>query len=612
MRYLFVVFVLVAAVSVLFGDVVFLDDGRIIRGKIVEQNEDYVKIKTKYGTRKIALDQVKEVITDEEMDRRVREKIEEAGDDADALWEVVQWCNDIGLRDKADELARKVLQIAPDHPSARKFLGYIKKDGKWVKEEEWYKAHGWVREGDRWVSPDEIRRREEERRRKEKKAIEESRAAEEERRKEYEGVPWQQRHIIQTSHFTIECNSTRDVAERYAKIMEIIYENYRKEFSAFKPQQRRCRILIFRNYQEFLRMTRRPPGVGGFYMPGRYQLVTYHGVMGTGDTTLILLHEGTHLFQDLIGMFGNPMRPRSPIWLIEGMAVLYEGAELNVKRRRVRIRGVNRDRLVLLQTLIESKKNFTLRQLITTPKRSFKGIHYAHAGLFVYYLLKRSSKHRKLLFDYIRIATSGRTIQALPDFERLADQILRKSLDEIEKDWLKWVMRLKPERFYKRKGNRFISEKLRFEVEKPKGWAVVSDRKLDRNEAVAFTKASLKARIYVIAVSNMMGYDLKRFMEQWNKALSRARSQGKVQDFKVISRKETTVAGLKAVEIIYDCRVPESKVSKDLNRRARIFVGGTDFIYMLTVMAPPGEKFEQAHKIFKDWLKTFKILPPKE
>jgi len=612
MRVVVVLLVVAAAAGFLFGDVIFLDDGRIVRGKIVERNEDYVKIKTKYGSRKISIDRVKEVITDAEMEKRLQEKIDAAGEDTDALWGVAQWCRDIGLEKKAEELAKKVLELNPDHEFARKYLGYIKKDGVWVKEDEWYKSHGWVREGGRWVSPEELKRRELEKQRKERKVIEQSKAAEAERRKEYEGVPWEQRHIINTKHFVIECNSTREVAERYANIMEIIFENYCKEFAAFRPREKRCRILIFRNYQEFLQRTRRPPGVGGFYMPGRYQLVTYHGVMGTGDTTLILLHEGTHLFQDLIGMFGNPMRPRSPIWIIEGMAVLHEGAELNVRRRRVRIRGVNRDRLVLLQNLIEKKKNFTLRQLITTPKRSFRGIHYAHAGLFVYYLLKRSSKHRKLLFDYIRIATSGGTIQALPDFERLAQQILRKSIEDIEKDWLKWVMKLKPERFYKVKGSRYVSEKLRFEVEKPRGWATVSDRKLDAHEAVAFTKASLKARIYIIAASNMMGYDLKRFMGQWNKAVSRAQSQGKVQDFKIISQKETTVAGLKAVEVIYDCKVPDSKISKDLNRRARIFVGGTDFIYMLTVMAPPGEKFDGAYKVFKDWIKTFKILPPKE
>ena len=612
MRFVVAVTVLLAAAGVLLGDVIFLDDGRVLRGKIVEQNEDYVKIKTKYGTRMIAVDRVKEVISDEELDKRLKEKIEAAGEDPNALWDVARWCRDIGLDGKAKELAERVIELDPDHTSAREFLGYIKKEGKWVKEDEWYRAHGWVREGGRWVSPEEIRRREEERRRKEERAIEQSKAAEEERRRQYEGVPWEQRHIIQTRHFTIECNSTREVAERYANIMEIIFESYCKEFAAFKPRQKRCRVLIFRNYQEFLQKTHRPPGVGGYYMPGRYQLVTYHGVMGTGDTTLILLHEGTHLFQDLIGMFGNPMRPRSPIWIVEGMAVLYEGAELSVRRRRVRIRGVNRDRLVLLQSLIERKKNFTLRQLITTPKRAFRGIHYAHAGLFVYYLLKRSSKHRKLLFDYIRIATSGRTINALPDFERLANQILHKSLESIEKDWLKWVMKLKPERFYKVRGRRYVSEKLRFEVEKPKGWATVSDRKLDRSEAVAFTKSSLKARIYVIAASNMMGYDLKRYMNQWNKAVSRAHSQGRVQDFKIISRKETSVAGQKALEIIYDCRIPDNKVSKDLNRRARIFVAGTDFIYMLTVMAPPGEKFDEAYKIFKEWIKTFKILPPKE
>ncbi|RKY16629.1 MAG: hypothetical protein DRP63_05060 [Planctomycetota bacterium] len=612
MRVAVVLLAVFAVVGLLFGDVIFLDDGRIVRGKIVEQNEDYVKIKTKYGTRKISVDRVREVITEAEMEKRLQERMDAAGDDADALWDVVRWCRDIGLDEKAKDLAKRVLELNPDHESARKYLGYIKKDGAWVKEEQWYRAHGWVRRGGRWVSPEELKRRELEKRRKEQKAIEQSREAEAERRREYEGVPWGKRHIINTAHFVIECNSTREVAERYAKIMEIIFENYCKEFAAFRPRRRRCRILIFRNYQEFLRMTHRPPGVGGFYMPGRYQLVTYHGVMGTGDTTLILLHEGTHLFQDLIGMFGNPARSRSPMWIIEGMAVLHEGAELSVKRRRVRIRGVNRDRLVLLQNLIEKKKNLSLRQLITTPKPRFRGVHYAHAGLFVYYLLKRSSKHRKLLFDYIRIATGGRTIQALPDLERLASRILHKSLESIEKDWLKWVMRLKPERFYKVRGRRYVSEKLRFEVEKPRGWGSVSVRKLDAREALAFTKTSLKARIYIIAASNMMGYDLKRFMGLWKNAISRAHSQNKVQNFKVVSQKETTVAGLAAMEVIYDCKVPESKISKDLNRRARIFVAGTDFIYMLTVMAPPGEKFEQAYKDFKEWIKTFKILPPKE
>ncbi len=397
--------------------------------------------------------------------------------------------------------------------------------------------------------------------------------------------------------------------------MEVIYAKYRKIFRDFKVLDRKCKIMIWSNYEAFLQATRKPKGVGGFYMPGRYQLCAYHGMFGTGgDTSMVLAHEGCHLMQDLLGMFGNPGQPRSPIWLLEGMAVLFEAAEINLSTGKVRIRGTNRDRLIALQEAIRTGKYIKLRDLMNTPHRAFGPLHYAHAGMLTYWLLCKAGKKYNVMYtEYIRIATGGsgsraRRIDPVNDFAALCKKFLHKDIDRLEKEWLKWVKKQEPVKLGEMRGNKFVSKEMGFEVERPSGWTTAPYDKMNAIESVAFEFKAKDARIGVLAIGNMMGYDLKRYLSEHEQGIRKAQSKGDIQNYRLLSQKDTELCGLPAVEMIYECAVPKSRVSPELRRRARVYLVLTERVYMVTVSAPPGEKFDWAYGVFKTILPTFKVL----
>jgi len=619
MKGVFFVFFCLLVTVALMGDTVITTDGRVLKGKITEETEDIVRLKTPLGEIVVRRDEIEEIRKEEDVKEQFKRRCASlAPDDAEEHYRLAQWCKQNGLKEEAEKMLRKTIEIDPDHEKARKELGQTKINGKWVSEEE-MKSMGYVRYKGNWIRQEELQKiKEQEKSWKERKTElerkrteEKVRREEEKKQKEYEGVPWEQAPEIKTAHFILKCNSTKKNREYYAWLLEALYKEYSRILSQFKPQKRRCKIYIFRNYEEFLRITRKPRGVGGFYMPGRYELYAYHGIFGiTGDTTKVLAHECTHLFQDLIGAFGRPVR--SPTWLIEGLAVVMEAADINRRTGRIKVRGVSRDRLMALQNAIRDKKNIPLRRLLASPQRGFGGLHYAHAGAFTYWLLvKAGRKYQMLYVDYLGIATGlhgrPRRIRPVEDFENLAKKYTGKTIEQIEEAWLKWVMKQKLERLGKMKGSTFVSKELEFQITRPKGWITAPLSKTEAIEAVVFLKKSLDARISVIAIGNMMNYEIDEYIAEHRKRLDRAIQKGDITDYRLISERRLKVCGLDAYEKIYDCKSTKSHICKELRRRARVYVVKTENIYIIGVMAPE-EHFEEAYKGFREALETFKPI----
>ncbi len=48
-----------------------------------------------------------------------------------------------------------MLSISPDHPEANAALGRVEHDGRWMSEEEAYRARGYVKFGGVWMTPAE-------------------------------------------------------------------------------------------------------------------------------------------------------------------------------------------------------------------------------------------------------------------------------------------------------------------------------------------------------------------------------------------------------------------------------------------------------------------------
>jgi hypothetical protein len=609
-----------------FADTVYLANGGKLEGQIIRQDTEKVVIKTKYGTQTIDRMDIDRIDRSKSPRDEYQEKKAKIKDrDAEGHYQLGLWCKESGLVKKAKAEFEEAVKINPDHEGARKALGYQKHEGEWLTEEQASEKKGFKKWQGTLVSSGEFDRllKEKIKRDKEKEEKEAAKLAEEVRKateaaaKEYKGVPWKDRHIFKSKegHFNIECNSTRKIADKYAWLMDRLYEKYQKVFKAFKPDKREITIYIHRNHQEFMQMRRKPAGVGGFYIPGRHVLYAFHGMFGgTGNTTTVLAHEGTHLFQDLIRMFGRPVR--SPIWLTEGMAVLMEAAEVNWRTGKIRIRGVSRDRLVALQASLKRKggaKPMTLRQLLDTQQRRFTGLHYAYAGMLTYWLLQEATpKHAMLYNDYVKITTGwpetrtrARRIQK-GDFENLLQKYLKCDLSKLEEKWKKWALKQKPEKLVQKKGNKYICKKLGFSVTRPSSkWKGDIDN-VERGELVVFRNKELGARIAVRAGGNFMNHTLESYVTALKKSYSDAVSKGNITDYKVVLEKFDTVKGHKVYNFVILAKRPKSAVTKELMKYRYAYFILPDNIYSVRMMAPP-DKYDQCLEGFLSTLEGFEI-----
>jgi len=133
--------VLFSVCGVLFGDVIHLADGRKIEGKVVGETEDAVWVEKRGGVRfKIPKEEIVEIEKKEteweRLEKEYRKRYEAAKGDAEKLFELAEWARRKGMSRRARDLLKKVLRLAPEHKGARKALGYLKKDGKWVKRSQ--------------------------------------------------------------------------------------------------------------------------------------------------------------------------------------------------------------------------------------------------------------------------------------------------------------------------------------------------------------------------------------------------------------------------------------------------------------------------------------------
>ena len=67
------------------------------------------------------------------------------------------WASARGLGTQAREAYTKGLALAPDDPRANAALGRTQIDGRWVSEEEGYRARGYVQHQGEWITPAELR-----------------------------------------------------------------------------------------------------------------------------------------------------------------------------------------------------------------------------------------------------------------------------------------------------------------------------------------------------------------------------------------------------------------------------------------------------------------------
>ena len=126
--------VLILCCAVASGDVIYLNTGGVVKGKITERNMDSIVVVTEQGNKTTILlediEKIEEGASVEEMYKEKLSKIKEG--DAEGHYQLGMWLKKVNYHKEAKEEFEKAIILNPDHRFARAELGYVERKDGWA------------------------------------------------------------------------------------------------------------------------------------------------------------------------------------------------------------------------------------------------------------------------------------------------------------------------------------------------------------------------------------------------------------------------------------------------------------------------------------------------
>lgn len=304
--------------------------------------------------------------------------------------------------------------------------GLILNQGKWVPEEEFYKAKGWVKYHGAWISPQRL------------KTIQARQTQVRERVKF--ASDWKNAWALKTEHFVIKSNVSPQLIEDLGKAMEQCFAELTKVFSA-KGNLKSIPIDVFATQEQFIKVS----GESG--LPASSNTLGYFwwrgdetGIRcfytGTPEQTMsTLFHECSHLVLHSVCGDG-PV----PTWANEGLAVFFESAERDDKGMKLQTIPFNR--LWHLKQMMK-EGDLSLNHLCTVQGVDQYSVEYYPQGWsLIYYLLyAENGKHRTAFNGFFQMLTKGK-------FDGDGVSMFKKGFgrapDDFKPEWQKYFTALEP------------------------------------------------------------------------------------------------------------------------------------------------------------------------
>ncbi len=143
-----------------WADIVHLADGGALEGT-VRRDGDEVVVRVDGGELRLpASDVLRVEVSEAPIEALNRRRASFPAGAPGPRVEAARWAAARGLHAEARGLWREVLSLAPDHAEARAALGFERREGRWIGEDEANAARGLVRVGGRWVSAESLAREE--------------------------------------------------------------------------------------------------------------------------------------------------------------------------------------------------------------------------------------------------------------------------------------------------------------------------------------------------------------------------------------------------------------------------------------------------------------------
>jgi pSer/pThr/pTyr-binding forkhead associated (FHA) protein len=262
---------------------------------------------------------------------------------------------------------------------------------------------------------------------------------------------WEHAWTRTTTHYDIRCNISPEFIDELAVVMEKSYSHYTEYFG--REAQRRMKIFAFRTYEDYRNYCIKNGHesnlrAGGFASSANLTGVGWDRTNNTKTFFSTMIHEGSHLFyfSAFPGVF-----PSS--WYAEGIATQFEGHQWNKKKQELTFDHISRRRLPFIQMQIRKKEQFAMKELVggnalvQINKGPVEASTFYSQCWSIFYYLKNCEveSYKERFLRYRKAIDSGsfsyeRMRRGPPPFLDFFQDVL----DELETDWKKFVLGLKP------------------------------------------------------------------------------------------------------------------------------------------------------------------------
>lgn len=142
------------------ADSFLLKTGARVHGEWLNQDDRdalFYSVATEHGGR-VQLDRshVAEVIRQSESQLKYDRLAPTVADTVEDHWKIAEWCKANDLPERQSQHLLRVIELDPQHVSARRALGYSEIGGQWVKKEEHLERNGYVRYKGKWRLQQEV------------------------------------------------------------------------------------------------------------------------------------------------------------------------------------------------------------------------------------------------------------------------------------------------------------------------------------------------------------------------------------------------------------------------------------------------------------------------
>jgi hypothetical protein len=150
-------FALLLVPSALLADTIYLKGGGKVSGRIATRTETEVEVDVGAGNVKVPMANVDRIVEERSaLDDYAQRAAALSPQDVDGWRELGRWAGSQGLNTQARQAYEKVVSIAPNDPEANEALGQVQVGGRWLSEDESYRARGYVKFEGEWMSPAEM------------------------------------------------------------------------------------------------------------------------------------------------------------------------------------------------------------------------------------------------------------------------------------------------------------------------------------------------------------------------------------------------------------------------------------------------------------------------